>query len=173
MKIFDFDVEKYGLQLVPPFLRDSIFIAYILAFLAPLVDLYQKFLDNREQNLIKLKFNYQVCSLEHRLNDAFDTLFRRIRIRKSVIYKGTFVYTESEIDPNNPDYYSDNYTNKMKWINGDEKPLYLRTESELNSVFDFIVSIPDSGINQIQMRAEIDFYVIQSKQYLIVIDNEI
>lgn len=173
MKIFDLDLRVHGIQLIPPFLRDSVFIGYVLAFIDPLIDLYNLFLLQREQNLVKMRFNYQTCSLEYRLNDKFDALFRRIRIEKSVIYKGTYIYTEAEIDPNNPDYYSDNYTNKMKWVNGDEKPLYLRTESELTSVFDFIVSIPDSGINQIQMRAEIDFYVLQSKQYLIVIDNEV
>lgn len=169
MKIFDFDVEKYGLQLVPPFLRDPIFMAYVLAFAAPLVDLYQKFLQNREQNMIKLKFNYQVCSLEYRLNDAFDPLFRRIRIGKAVIYKGVYIYTEAEMDPTNPDYFSESLNNKMKWLKGDERPLYLRSESELYSVYDFIVEIPDTGINQIQLRAEIDFYILQSKQYQIVI----
>lgn len=169
MKIFDFDVEKYGLQLLAPFLRDSIFMAYILAFTAPLVDLYQKFLQNREQNLIKLKFNYQVTSLEYRLNDAFDPLFRRIKISKSVIYKGVYIYTEAEIDITNPDYFSESLNNKMKWLKGNEKPLNLRSESELYSVYDFIVEIPDSGINQIQLRAEIDFYILQSKQYQIVI----
>lgn len=169
MKIFDFDVNKHGLQLIPPFLRDPVFMAFVLAFTAPLVDLYQKFLQNREQNLIKLKFNYQVCSLEYRLNDFFDPLFRRIKIVKAVKYNGIYIYTEAEIDPTNPDYFSDSLTNKMKWLNGDEKPLYLRTESELYSIYDFIVEIPDSDINQIQLRAEIDYYILQSKQYQIVI----
>ncbi|HCM34126.1 hypothetical protein [Chryseobacterium sp.] len=173
MKIFDLDIKKHALQLIPPFLRDDIFAAYTLSFIAPLNDLYQLFLQNRDQNIIKLKFNYQTCSIEYRLNDKFDALYRRIKIKKSIIYNGLYIYSDSEIDPNNPDYYSDNPANKMKWVNGDEKPLYLYTEAELYSEYDFIVEIPNSGINQIQLRAEIDFYILQSKQYQIVINNEI
>lgn len=169
MKIFDLDFNKYGVQLIPPFLRDPIFVAFILAFLAPIIDLYQKFLMNREQNLIKLKFNYQTCSVEYRLNDAFDPLFRRIKIKKAVLYNGIYIYTDAETDSTNPDYYSDSFTNKMKWLHGNEKPLYLRSEAELYSQYDFIVEIPDTGINQIQLKAEIDFYILQSKQYQIVI----
>lgn len=168
MKIFDFDLKKYGLQLIPPFLRDSVFMSYVLAFVAPLIDLYQFFLENREQNLIKLKFNYQVCSLEYRLNDAFDPLFRRITLGKAVTYKGVYLYTEAETDPNFSGYFSESLNNKMKWLKV-EKPIYLRNESELYSLYDFIVKIPDSGINQIHLRAEIDFYILQTKQYKIVI----
>lgn len=169
MKIFDLDLKVHGIQLIPPFLRDSVFIGYVLAFTAPLIELYQLFLQNREQNLIKMRFNYQTCSLEYRLNDKFDALFRRIKITKSVIYKGVYIYTEAELDPTNPDYFSESLNNKMKWLKGAEKPIYLRTEAELYSVYDFIVEIPDTGINQIQLRAEIDFYILQSKQYQIVI----
>ncbi|WP_155845004.1 hypothetical protein [Chryseobacterium daeguense] len=115
-----------------------------------------------------MNHNYQKFSIQKRLNDAFDSQLRRIEIVKGVQYEGVYLYTKGEIDPNSPNYYSDSPNNKMKWLKTD-KPLYLRTKSELYSEFDFIVRIPDTNINQIRLRAEIDFYVLQSKNYNIEI----
>lgn len=104
-----------------------------------------------------MDFNYQKFSLQKRLNDAFDRIERRIRIVNAVQYEGVYIYTEAEgID-------------KTKWLHGDENPIYLRSEDELTSIYDFIVEIPDTGINQIRLKAEIDFYILQSKKYKIVI----
>lgn len=169
MNVFNFNIKKYTVELVPPFLRDELFYGFVAAFIAPLIDVYDLFLQNRDSNLIKLRFNYQTASLEYRLNDRFDPVLRRIKIEKSITYKGVYLYTEAEIDPTNANYFSDDPTNKMKWLNGDEKPIYLRTEAEMNSEFDFIVQIPDTQINQIQLKAEIDYYILQSKQYQIKI----
>jgi hypothetical protein len=114
----------------------------------------------RKQNLIKMNFNYQKYSVQRRLNDAFDTIERRIKIVKAVQYEGVYLYTEAEDDLQH---------SKTKWLYDDSKPIYLRTEAELYSEFDFIVEIPDTGIDQRRLRAEIDFYILQSKQYQIVI----
>lgn len=107
--------------------------------------------------------------MQKRLNDFFDPMERRIRIVKGMRYDSIFLYTEAEIDPNAQDYYSDDINNKMKWLNGAEKPIYLRTEAELYSEFDFIVEIPNININEHQLRAEIEYYMLQSKQYKIEI----
>lgn len=167
MNIFNFNIKKYAIELTPPFLRDEVFYGFITAFVAPLIDVYDLFLQNRDSNLIKLRFNYQTASLEYRLNERFDPLLRRIKIGKSIIYNGVFIYTEAETDPNNVNYFSDDPNNKMKWLNGAEKPIYLRTEAELSSDYDFIVFIPNTQINEIQLKAEIDYYILQSKQYQI------
>ncbi|MDN4015158.1 hypothetical protein QX233_22170, partial [Chryseobacterium gambrini] len=61
------------------------------------------------------------------------------------------------------------YFSKTRWLYGDENPLYLRTEAELYSEYDFIVRIPGTPINMHQLRAEIDFYKLISKRYSIEI----
>ncbi|WP_156173335.1 hypothetical protein [Chryseobacterium gallinarum] len=98
--------------------------------------------------------------MQKRLNDLFDNKERRIRIVKAVQYEGLYLYTEAEDDA---------FKSKTKWLFGDENPIYLRTESELYSEFDFIVRIPNTGINELQLRAEIEYYMLQSKNYTIEI----
>lgn len=169
MNIFNFDIQKYAVLVNAPFLRGGIFSGFLMAFVNPLIDVYIDFLKNRKLNVIKLTFNYQVCSVEYRLNDAFDPLERRIKIVNAVQYEGVYLYTASETSPTDPDYFSWNYeVNKMKWLD-ENHPIYLRTEAELYSEFDFIVEIPNTNINQIRLKAEIDFYILPSKRYQIVI----
>lgn len=158
MNIFDLNIKKYAALITPPFLRNGVLMAFLYSFIKPLNELYQLFLISRKANLIKLKFNYQVCSLEYRLNDAFDPLERRIKIESAIIYDLIFLYTEAE---------DDQYYNKTKWLS--DNPIYLRTEAEIYSIYDFIVLIPNTNINEYRLRAEIDFYKLPSKQYKIQI----
>ncbi|GAA5096962.1 hypothetical protein GCM10023210_31400 [Chryseobacterium ginsengisoli] len=164
-ELFDISFRKLAVWYLPTFLRTRIMKAFIIMLIYPMELLYIEFMKVRKRNLIKMNHNYQKFSMEKRLNDAFDTVSRRIKIVKAVQYEGVFIYTEGEIDPSSPGYFSGNINNKMKWVNGDDKPIYLRMESELTSEFDFIVEIPNTNIDQAQLRAEINFYVLQSKNY--------
>ncbi|WP_146028580.1 hypothetical protein [Chryseobacterium scophthalmum] len=96
--------------------------------------------------------------MQKRLNDFFDPVERRIEIVKAVLFDGTYLYTEAE---------DDQFKTKTKWLFGDENPIYLYTEAELYSDYDFVVKIPNSGINQLQLKAEIEYYMLQSKNYKI------
>lgn len=168
-KVFNIDFTKLIILWLPTFLRTPVLIAFGVVLITPLISLYIGFLNARRQNLIRMSVTTQKFSMQKRLNDAFDQVDRRIRIIKAVQYSGLFLYTDAEIDPNSPDHFSDNINNKMKWLNGDEKPIYLRTESELYSEYDFIVTVPNIGINENQLRAEIEYYMLQSKNYRIEI----
>lgn len=159
-KLFNIDFKRLALLWVPTFRRMPIALNFIWCLIFPLEAMYIEFLKRRKQNLIKMNFNYQKFSMERRLNDAFDPLERRIEITSSVQYEGIYLFTEAEDDP----YYS-----KTQWLYGDENPIYLRTEAELYSEYDFIVKIPNTAINMNQLRAEIDFYKLISKRYQIVI----
>mgnify|MGYP003611617738 CR=1 FL=1 len=169
-ELFNINYKRLALWWLPTFRRKQIILHYIWCLIFPLETLYIEFLKRRKQNLIKMNFNYQKFSIERRLNDAFDPIDRKIEIVNAVQYEGVYLYTEAEINPNNPNYYSDDSNNKMKWLNGNDKPLYSRNESELSSEFDFIVKIPDTAINMNQLKAEIDFYKLLSKRYQIVIN---
>ena len=158
--LFNINFKKLALWWLPTFLREPIMRSYIWILIFEIESMYVEFLKKRKQSLIKMNHNYQKFSVQKRLNDAFDPIERRIEIVKAVLYEGVYLYTEAE---------DDQYQSKTKFLYGDEHPIYLRTESELYSEFDFIVKIPNIPINTYQLKAEIDFYILQSKRYEIVI----
>lgn len=157
--IFNISFRRLAVWFLPTFLRKTKLISFVFVAIFPLEKMYIEFLKSRKQNLIKMNHNYQKFSVQKRLNDAFDQIERRIKIVSAVQYEGVYLYTEAEDDP---------YFSKTKWLREDN-PIYLRTEAELYSEYDFIVEIPNTNINQIQLKAEIDFYILPSKRYLIKI----
>ena len=158
--IFNISFRRLAVWFLPTFLRKTKLIAFVFVAIFPLEKLYIEFLKSRKQNLIKMNHNYQKFSVQKRLNDDFDQIERRIKIVSAVQYEGVYLYTEAEDDP---------YFSKTKWLHDDSNPIYLRNEAELYSEYDFIVEIPNTNINQIQLKAEIDFYILPSKRYLIKI----
>ncbi|MBB4807468.1 cbb3-type cytochrome oxidase subunit 1 [Chryseobacterium defluvii] len=161
-ELFNINYKRLVLWWLPTFRRKSVTLNYLWCLIFPLEALYIEFLKRRKQNLIKMNFNYQKFSMERRLNDAFDPIDRRIEIVNAVQYEGVYLYTEAE---------DDTYFSKTQWLYGDENPIYLRTEAELGSEYDFIVKIPNTPINMHQLRAEIDFYKLICKRYQIEIIN--
>ncbi|OBW40797.1 hypothetical protein AB670_02748 [Chryseobacterium sp. MOF25P] len=159
-EVFNIDFRKLAIEWLPTFNRMSVFTAIVLVMIAPVELLFNEFLKARKQNLIRLKTTCQKFSMQKRLNDIFDPLERRIEIVKAVLFDEKYLYTEAE---------DDQFKTKTKWLFGDENPIYLYTEAELYSDFDFLVKIPNSGINELQLKAEIEYYMLQSKQYKIQI----
>lgn len=155
--IFNINFKKLAIEWLPTFLRKPILIAFVLVLLVPLEALYIEFLKARKQNLIRIKTSCQKFSMQKRLNDYFDPVERRIEIVKAVLFDGTYLYTEAE---------DDQWRTKAQWLYIDSLPIYLYTEAELNSEFDFIVKVP-AGLNELQLRAEIEYYMLQSKNYRI------
>lgn len=159
-KLFNINLKRLAMWWLPLAYRILELLNFIWCLISPLESMYIEVLKIRKQNLIRMNFTYQKFSMQRRLNDAFDPLERRIEIVKAVQYEGVYLYTEAEDDLSR---------SKTKFLYGDENPIYLRTESELYSEFDFIVKIPDTAINMYQLCAEIDFYKLISKRYQIVI----
>jgi len=159
-KVFDINFKKVAAQWLPTFLRKPLLTAFVLVLIVPLEALYIEFLRARKQNLIRITTNCQKFSMQKRLNDYFDPLERRIQIVKAVLFDGVYLYTEAE---------DDQWKTKTQWLYIDSFPVYLYTEAELNSDYDFIVKIPNTGINELQLRAEIEYYMLQSKNYKIEI----
>lgn len=159
-KFFNINFRKIGIEYMPTFLRTYFWIPFHLMLISPLDRLFLEVLRSRKQNLIRITTTCQKFSMQKRLNDLFDPIERRIHITKPILFDSTYLYTEAEDDP----YYS-----KTRWLFDDSNPIYLRTEAELYSEFDFFVKIPNSGIKEIQLRAEIEYYMLQSKNYKIII----
>ena len=154
-KCFELDFKKLILMYLPTFRRKYITFNFLYVLILPIEKMYIDFLKVRKTNIDKLTHNYQICSIRKRLNDVFDRTERRIKIYSSQAYAGLYLYTENEDDA---------IRSKTKFL-----PLYLRTEAELYQEFDFIVEIPNTGINEIELKAEIDFLKLESKRYLIII----
>ena len=161
-ELFNINYKRLIFWWLPTFRRKQITLNFLWCLVFPLDVLHIEFLKRRKQNLIKMNFNYQKFSMERRLNDAFDPISRRIEIISAVQYEGVYLYTEAEDDP---------FFSKTRWLYGNEDPIYLRTDAELGSEYDFIVRIPNTSINMYQLRAEIDFYKLISKRYQIEIIN--
>ena len=159
-KLFNINFKRLAMWWLPLAYRNLELLNFIWCLISPLELMYIEVLKARKQNLIRMNFTYQKFSMQRRLNDAFDPVDRRIEIVKAVQYEGVYLYTEAEDDQSR---------SKTKFLYGDENPIYLRTEAELYSEYDFIVKIPNTAINMYQLRAEIDFYKLISKRYQIVI----
>ncbi|MFN3271169.1 MAG: hypothetical protein ACK40Y_01255 [Cloacibacterium caeni] len=158
-KCFELDFKKLILIYLPTFRRKYITFNFLHVLISPIEKMYIDFLKLRKANLDKLTHTYQICSIRKRLNDVFDRTERRIKIYSSQTYAGLYLYTEAEDDV---------IHSKTKYL-CENKPIYLRTQAELYQEFDFIVEIPNTGINEIELKAEIDFLKIESKRYQIII----
>lgn len=156
-KVFNINFKKLSIEKLPIRMRNAFWIPLILVLIIPIEALYNEFLRARKQNLIRINTTCQKFSMQKRLNDYFDPLERRIEIVKAVLFDGTYLYTEAE---------DDQWKTKTQWLYIDSLPIYLYTEAELNSEFDFIVKVP-AGLNELQLRAEIEYYMLQSKNYRI------
>ena len=154
-KCFELDFKKLILMYLPTFRRKYITFNFLYVLISPIEKMYIDFLKVRKRNIDKLTHNYQICSIRKRLNDVFDRTERRIKIYSSETYAGLYLYTENEDDA---------IRSKTNFL-----PIFLRTESEIYVEFDFVVEIPNTGINEIELRAELDFLKLESKRYEIVI----
>ena len=154
--VYNVSFKKLSALWLQTFTRKKIMLAFVAVLVSPLESMFTDFMSQRKQVLRKLRDNYQVISLRKRLNDVFDKSQRRIRIISAVQYNGTYLYLEAEDDV---------YRSKTKFLG----TVYLRRESELFSDYDFIVEIPNIGIDQISLTAEIDFFILPTKRYKIII----
>lgn len=149
---------KLSQLLTPTFLRNARMKAWTCLLVFPIQQLYNRWANNRRENLYTLEHNSQVCYLRKVLNDRFDAKLRRIIITDGQSLDQLYIYTE-----------------------GEEKPLFLHGESEGQTpVFlhpaaayaggaDFYVIVPfDLNYNELAMRALVDFYRLASKRYEII-----
>lgn len=78
--LFNVDVKRLALLVVPTWLRRRLVGCLIYAGVAPLVRLVQELRDFRGRTCYRLRHNGQVCKLRGLLNDEFDPVCRRISV---------------------------------------------------------------------------------------------
>jgi hypothetical protein len=152
--MFSVDWNKLIAFLLPTFLRKSKQIAWLKVLTKPVVNLYDKFLEFRIQQLFKTLFTSQIIYLEHLLNDVFDKDLRRIYIDNDADKLGLFIY-DSEAD--------------TFMITDDEATtIMLGSDESYNQEFDFTVMVPEGLVfDENRMRAWINLYRFAGIKYQI------
>lgn len=153
---YHIDFVKMALWWLPTFLRRTRLASWAVVPVLPVRRLYFLFLQKRRQHNERLDTNYQKWSLQKRLNDLYDPIERRIKIVSAITYQGIYLYTEAEDDVS---------FSKTKWLS--DQPLFLRTAEELGGSVDFIVQIPNVGIDQSLLRATINYHALRGKRYTV------
>lgn len=150
--MFNLDINKLILWILPAFKRKPVMYAWIQALCFPLIQVYNQFTINRVSNLYKLSHNGQVFSLENVLNDRFDNVLRRIYITDGFTKDRIYIFTPNELKP--------------KFLG--TIPLFNKDDYGDTGV-DFIVWIPIgiAGQNIIEMNAQINFYKLAAKRFRI------
>jgi hypothetical protein len=159
---YKIDFKRFGIILLPTFLRKPVIVAFIHSMLVPIDNLYYKWSQFREDNIYKIEHTGQVCSLRGSLNDKFDPIERRIYITDGNRYETTYIYTEAEAQ--------DVFVN----TESEDPTIWLRTEAETaDTGLDFIVWVPESIYNtQIYgLKAHVEFYKAGGFRYNIFIDE--
>ncbi|RMF03588.1 MAG: hypothetical protein D6772_01955 [Bacteroidetes bacterium] len=131
-------------QGLPGVLRKTKLKALLLAFVSPLLDVYNDFRNYVERTRYDLAMTGQVRVLQFGLNDRFDLDDRRILIKDANEIVNTFMFLESE-----------------------NRPLYLPTFLSGRAV-DFLVCVPTELQNQeLAIRAFLEKYKLVTKRYRI------
>lgn len=149
---FNINWSRFGMLLLPTFMRNGHMNAWITLLLSPVADVHYWWLQYRRENIYNLAHNSQICYLRAALNDRFDNQQRRIRIDEGNAFKRKYIYTDAE-----------------------EKPtflgtMYLYDDSDYaDTGVDFIVVVPADLLFSIyEMKSLVDFYRLASKRYKII-----
>lgn len=144
-------------MLLPVWCRQSLNVQFIYASTRGLRDVYDWLINLRQQKSYELQFTGQIIYLEHVLNDQFDPIYRQIYIEDAADVEYLYIYNQIEAEQQTYLY------NNTEPFNG----IYLDTNQEQQSSNQFIVNIPNTGINQDQLKKWINKYKLAGKNYTI------
>lgn len=147
-------------KLTPTVFRFSVFLEYLYSSAAAIVGVHTSFRSLITITNNKLQFTGQTIYLEHYLNDEYDHINRDIYIEDLTGYVDfNYLFNSNE-------QLQDIYVYNAAETNLNQ--VYLFNESEYATDFQFIVWIPSIvTYNEERLRAQIDYYKIAGKNYLI------
>lgn len=158
-KIYAVDFSKLARWLTPTMLRMPKLLAFVLALVTPVADLYSRFLVLKANLEYRLTITPQVCYMEKALNDRWDIVERRIVIVDAVEYNPIPLFLKIEDKP---------VVFNMK-SEGGPVILYTKSETAMFTV-DFIVRVPILvAFDMAEMRAVVDAYKLAGKTFKIQI----
>jgi hypothetical protein len=164
MSYYHINFRELIRMLLPVRLRKTIMQRWLLALTRPVSDLYDRFIQNKQNNIYTLSHNSQVVYLQAVLNDVFDYADRRIYIADDFSADPLYVFLPAESHP--------------LWLGVTGEPssaayqvpawLYTRTETEYVG-YNFVIMVPAAiTIDMVRLRALVDKYRLPSRnQYTV------
>lgn len=143
------------IESLPTDLRKPRNIAYLKSLVSPIIWIYNRWVNNRYNNIYKMTHTGQVFSLEKMLNDQLDPSQRRIYIEDGDAFPRVYIFKNSE---NTPRYLG---------------TLHIHSANNyIDTGVDFKVFVPGEIITLYfnELKAYLDFYKEGVKKYSI---NEI
>ena len=157
--MFNFSHYILALQTFQREIQKDPLLSWIKVIQKPLTTLRVQLNDKYNEIEYENKFNGQVIYLQHVLNDQFDPVDRLITIEDQANIDYDYLYLNAE--GGQPNYvYLDSES---------ASPYYLNLQSEYTGATHFVVKIPNTGINEIELKSWVDKYKLAGKQYEIEI----
>jgi len=164
--IFNIDFGRLVQWNVATFLRTTVRMKWLRVLIKPVEQIYDAFLDFRNEQLYIMSHNSQIVYLRKVLNDKFDNTDRRIVIENVEVYEPIWYYDTAE---NKPVYHYDT---------ADGAPVYHYDQADYNqNNTDFVVKLPNAikpgtpeAVTELerQVRYYVDYYKLYSKEYKLV-----
>ena len=160
MNRYRIELKKFGLLLLPTFLRKPVIGALLYSAINPLSEIFAAFLDFKTSTDYRLTHNGQICYLRAVLNDAFDEEKRRIMVADSGVNGGVIRLFMSELE---------NSLMIPQRAAGTGLIINRRGFAGVGS-YDFWITIPydlASTIDTARLKGIINTYKLASKRYAI------
>ncbi|NNV54518.1 ribosomal mL41 family protein [Limnovirga soli] len=157
--IYIINWDKLATWLVPVDLRQNKLLAFVKALVSPVKDLYNRFIDYKNEVDYTISITPQVVHLQRGLNDRFDIADRRIRILPATEYNAILLALAEENKP------------KLLGTKAEAVQMKLPLKSEtLAYAYDFVIEVPTAIVFNIdEMKAFVNKYKMESKNYNIKI----
>lgn len=166
--MFDFNFELQIIRLLPPFLRKTKMIAWLMAMLLPLTQLYGVFIGYRKETLRALSITPSTYSLEWYLNFKF-TGHQPVYTNYSLDYTGGGIWIENNDNSEPLNYVYDANSNNQTMIvydAADGAQTYLYDYEDYLNNDSFIVHVPAvAGVDENYLRAVLNKYKIAGNGY--------
>jgi hypothetical protein len=155
--LYDIDFRRLSIWICTARLRNPTMAEWLAGMVTPLYARHRALLSYRARYLYWHYITPQVCSVERMLNDAYDTVLRRIRIVDGIERQPMILNTKPE------------GTLVELYTKPEDNPAILYTRGEIGAFsYDFIVEIP-LGMPYVEseMRALINRKKPLEKNYII------
>lgn len=128
---YKIDLLKFGLLLLPPFLRKKRLFAFLSVLLFPFQELMSRLDGYRKECDDKLNVNGQVIYIDKALNDYFLLPYKDIYItEKSLDDIAPVVYLFNEAEP------------AVYFFDDDSRNVTYLTDGDVNASMEFVVNVP-------------------------------
>lgn len=151
-KVYDVDLKKLVVLLLPSFMRTEKMIAFIWCLIVGIRTVHFKLLALWYDTDKEMEVTPQVFSLRKLLNDYFDSVNRSIRIEDASLHERSYIFTAGE--------------HRTLFLG--ERAIY--TADELRSGTGFVVIVPESLNNTAEtarLKAMINKYKLAGTKYII------